>query len=202
MNINEKTIDFFDFGDKKEITENKEKKEEKISKEDIDLWNLLDKMRTKNLKILDSYSEKEKEKILDMIIVLMKWLSNPINLNAKQYSDNINLINELVNKNFWNIFTDKENENKDILFYCLCIASSKNKSKLKWIPFKKNEKQKEIYNIFREIYPLISEEEITIIIKKLSEKYNEEDLVKSIAKKYDFSYIKSLIDEIKEIKSL
>lgn len=197
MNINDKTINFFDFG--KEKREENIKNEQYIKNEDIDIWKLLNIMRTKNLKILDNYPETEKEKILDMIIVLMKWLSNPINLDIKQYTNNISLINDLVNKNFWNIYTDKENNNKDILFYCLCIATSKNKSKLKWIPFKKQEKQKEIYDIIKEIYPLLSEDEMDIIIKKIIKLYGKENLVKSIAKKNEQNYIKTLLNEIDEI---
>lgn len=148
--------DLFENIGKPVVFDNDEDQLEK--KEKYDLWKTLEALRKRDVDYLNKVSEDERKNILQSMYVLMKWYSNPIGLNKKDYFNHLDILNELVNMGFWELTGTDGNDHSELIWKLMCIISDGNVIRHSWIPFPKKSTSK-IDKFLITYMPLTSSEE-------------------------------------------
>lgn len=203
MKTLENNEEFFKFNDKEKNFEkisNIEETNDENKKYETNIWELFEIMRTKkDIYYLDTIDEEKKENILEILIVLQKWLSNPTNLENKKYIRNLILLNDMINKNIILSTRTSEEDFRDIVFSLMICLCPKNKTYKRWINFNKKEKELKILTLLKELKILSSEEELLLFLKTFLSKHEDYELFEFFGIN-DKNIQKMIIQEIEELR--
>ncbi|MCS7316729.1 MAG: hypothetical protein NZZ41_00200 [Candidatus Dojkabacteria bacterium] len=203
MKTLENNEEFFKFNDKEKNFEkisNIEETNDENKKYETNIWELFEIMRTKkDIYYLDTIDEEKKENILEILIVLQKWLSNPTNLENKKYIRNLILLNDMINKNIILSTRTSEEDFRDIVFSLMICLCPKNKTYKRWINFNKKEKELKILTLLKESKILSSKEELLLFLKTFLSKHEDYELFEFFGIN-DKNIQKMIIQEIEELR--
>lgn len=124
-----------------------------------DIFEVLKQIDNKNYQYYDSLNEDQKKEIQPY--TLCRWMST-IAGQEKMHELLTILVNNNVNKNFWEL-----SKYKDLQYKLLCSCGVKKFVKHQWIPQSKSKIDK-TYNIVRNFYKNLSDDEFNIKYKNMS----------------------------------
>lgn len=154
----------------KNIQKNSEKKY------GYDLWKTLDAINNGTFDYLDQISEEEKNKILQSLFIIQRWISCPKNQTKETYIWHLLALNRIVNQNFLSLFENYsfEENHRKLIWKLFCLMGEK-KRRYEWIPLIKKKKEDKAKILF----PNLNDDEISLILSnnnilKKIENYFEE----------------------------